>query len=214
VPVAALLSRAGPAWRGATDHPFLHGVRDGSLPAGAFDTWLLQDALYVADLLRFQARLLARAPRPAQAVLAAGLVGLVAELDWFGEHAAARGLRPDAAPLPATRAYAALLDRLDAAAPAPALVALWALERVYLDAWSSAAPGSGPYAPFVEHWTTPDFAGYVADLERTADALLAGAGPDGQPGGDHDRGIAGLVAEVLAAESGFWEMALPTAPAR
>jgi thiaminase/transcriptional activator TenA len=199
VPVAVLLAGAGEAWTAATDHPFLRGVREGALPSGAFDTWLVQDALYVSDLLRFQARLLARSPRPAQAVLAAGLAGLVAELDWFDERAAERGLRLDAPRLPATEGYARLLDRLDGLAPAPALVALWVLERVYLDAWSAAAPGSAPYAPFVEHWTTPGFAGYVADLERAADVLLA----DGEAAG-----LGELVTEVLAAETAFWDMAL------
>ena len=131
-------------------------------------------------------------------MLAAGLAGLVAELDWFEERAAGRGLHLDAPPLPATRAYARLLDRLDGLPAAAALVALWVLERVYLDAWSSAAPGAEPYAPFVEHWTTPAFAGYVADLERAADLLLADAEP---------AGLDQLVAEVLAAETAFWDMA-------
>jgi thiaminase/transcriptional activator TenA len=162
--------------------------------------------LFVSDLLRFQALLLARAPRPAQAVLAAGLAGLVAELDWFEEQAAARGLRLDAPPLPATEAYARLLDRLDAVPPPAALVALWVLERVYLEAWSSAAPGAAPYAPFVEHWTLPAFAGYVADLERAADLLLC----DGEP--TELEALDGLVAEVLAAETAFWDMASGDAP--
>src|SRR3712207_927117 len=70
VPVADLPSRSPDAWRAATRHPFLDAVRDGTIPVAAFDTWLVQDARFVADLLRFQARLLARAPRPAQAVLA------------------------------------------------------------------------------------------------------------------------------------------------
>jgi len=35
----------------------------GMLPAAAFDTWLAQDRRFVGDLLWFQARLLARAPR-------------------------------------------------------------------------------------------------------------------------------------------------------
>ncbi len=102
MPVTDLLSASAGDWARATRHPFLAAVRDGTLPDGAFDTWLVQDALFVADLLRFQARLLARAPRPAQAVLAGGLVSLVAELDWFEEQAAARGLDLHAAPLPAT----------------------------------------------------------------------------------------------------------------
>jgi formylaminopyrimidine deformylase / aminopyrimidine aminohydrolase len=195
VPVADLLSRHVDAWRRATAHPFLHAVRDGSVPVAAFHTWLVQDARFVADLLRFQARLLARAPRPAQPVLAAGLVALVEELAWFEERAAARGLDLSAPPLPATTRYAELLQRLDDADVPTALLALWTVERTYLDAWSQAAPGAPAYREFVEHWTTPGFAGYVAGLEAAADVV--GAGDDA------------VFLEVVAAEVAFWDTAAP-----
>ncbi|WP_222195630.1 TenA family transcriptional regulator [Modestobacter italicus] len=194
MPVAELLRRHPDAWRGATAHPFLQAVADGSLPPAAFDTWLVQDARFVADLLRFQARLLARAPRPAQAVLAAGAVALVEELAWFDQQAAARGLDLTAPARPATAAYAGLLDRLDGADVPTALTALWTIERTYLDAWSSAAPGAPAYREFVEHWTVPAFAGYVAGLEEAADAA----------GGSGDT----LFLEVVAAETAFWQMAV------
>jgi thiaminase/transcriptional activator TenA len=194
VPVTDLLQRSAHDWAHATRHPFLTAVRDGTLPDSAFDTWLVQDALFVADLLSFQARLLARAPRPAQAVLAAGAASLVAELDWFEEQAAAHGLDLAAAPRPATAAYAALLQRLDGADVGSALTALWTIERTYLDAWSYAAPGAPALREFVEHWTVPGFAGYVSDLAAAADR--AGA-PD-----------EAVFAEVVAAEIAFWDMAV------
>ncbi|HEV7870170.1 MAG: transcriptional activator, TenA family [Modestobacter sp.] len=190
--VTDLLSEHADDWARATRHPFLTAVRDGTLPDGAFDTWLVQDARFVADLLAFQARLLARAPRPAQAVLAAGAVSLVAELDWFEQQAAVRELDLAAAPRPATTEYAALLQRLDTADVGSALTALWTIERTYLDAWSHAAPGTPALREFVEHWTVPGFAGYVADLETAADAA-----PDAE-----------VFAEVVAAEIAFWDMAL------
>jgi thiaminase/transcriptional activator TenA len=194
VPVTDLLSASAGDWARATRHPFLAAVRDGTLPDGAFDTWLVQDALFVGDLLTFQARLLARAPRPAQAVLAAGAVSLVAELDWFEDRAAARGLDLAAAPRPATAAYAALLQRLDSADVGGALTALWTIERTYLDAWSYAAPGAPALREFVEHWTAPGFGGYVADLAAAADAV---GPPD-----------AAVFTEVVAAEVAFWDTAL------
>lgn len=175
-------------WTAATRAPFLDGVRDGTLPLAALDTWLAQDALFVDALLRFQARLVARAPRAAQEVLAAGLVALVEELDWFDDLAARRGLDLAVEPLPATRAYADLLQRLDAAPYADAVAALWVLERVYLDAWSSAQPGAAPYRELVEHWTVPGFAGYVAALEELA---AEPADPE-------------LLVEVLRLEAAFW----------
>src|SRR5215207_2504190 len=87
VPVAALLKL--PQWDAATRHPFLRAVGEGT--ASTFGVWLAQDALFVADLVVFQARLVARAPRSAQGVLARGVVGLVAELDWFDIQAASLG---------------------------------------------------------------------------------------------------------------------------
>lgn len=198
VPVAELLSRHPDLWRAATRHPFLDAVRDGTVPVAAFDTWLVQDARFVADLLRFQARLLARAPRPAQAVLAGGLGALVEELAWFEEQAAVRGLDLDAPALPATAAYAELLERLDTADVGTALTALWTVERTYLDAWSGARPGAPEYQAFVDHWTQPGFAGYVAGLAAAA---------DGVPAADADA----VFTEVVAAETAFWQMAVDAA---
>ncbi|WP_347058798.1 TenA family transcriptional regulator [Blastococcus sp. HT6-30] len=202
MPVTDLLARHADAWRGATRHPFLGAVRDGTVPAAAFDTWLVQDAHFVADLLRFQARLLARAPRAAQPVLAAGCVALVEELAWFEEQAAVRGLDLGGPRLPATEAYARLLERLDGADVATALTALWTIERTYLDAWSSALPGAPAYRAFVEHWTVPGFAAYVALLQEAADAAVHAAVADAAS-------VDAVFLEVVDAETAFWPTALP-----
>jgi thiaminase len=201
VPVLDLPSRHLGAWRLATCHPFLSAVREGTIAEPAFDTWLVQDRHFVADLLRFQARLLARAPRSAQAVLAGGAVALVAELDWFEEVAQRRGIDLDVPRLRATAGYAALLDRLDTYDVGTGLSALWVVERVYLDAWTFAAPGAPAYRDFVAHWTAPAFAAYVEGLQQAAD--------DTAPAADVDT----VVADVLAAERAFWDMAVDGAPA-
>jgi thiaminase len=180
-------------WAAATRHRFLDAVREGTISDLAFDQWLGQDALFVADLLTFQARLLARAPRPAQPVLAGGCVALVAELDWFEVQAARRGIDLGQPALPATLAYGELLQRLDAAPYDDAVTALWVLERVYLLAWGSAASSTSPFTEFVQHWTAPGFAGYV-------EALGALAVADGRDD---------LVGDVLSHEVAFWDMALP-----
>lgn len=179
-------------WTAAIRHPFLDAVRDGTIADAAFDRWLGQDALFVTDLLTFQARLLARAPRPAQGVLAGGCVALVDELDWFEVQAAQRGIRLAQPALPATVAYRELLQRLDNVPADAASTALWVIERVYLDAWTSAVSGTSPFREFVEHWTAPGFAAYV-------DALGALADPEG-----HRE----VVTDVLTHEVAFWDMAL------
>jgi thiaminase/transcriptional activator TenA len=179
-------------WTAATRHPFLDAVREGTISESAFNRWLAQDALFVGDLLTFQARLLARAPRSAQGVLAGGCVALVDELDWFEQQAARRDIDLAEAPLPATSGYRELLQRLDTLPFDAAVTALWVLERVYLLAWTHASSAASPFGEFTRHWTDPAFASYV-------DALGESASPT-----EHDD----LVAVVLTCEVSFWDMAL------
>lgn len=198
---AALLQQFAQEWQAATHHPFLEAVAEGSLPAKRFDAWLAQDALFVADLLVFQARLLARAPRLAQAVLAAGLMALEAELGWFETHAGGRSLTLDVPRQATTARYQALLAALETAAYPVAMTGLWAIERAYLDAWRGALPGAPAYREFVEHWTVADFGKYVASLERAAAQALRTSTP-----AVRGRAAKAFV-DVARMEHAFWDMA-------
>jgi formylaminopyrimidine deformylase / aminopyrimidine aminohydrolase len=196
VDVGWLLERYAGRWSRATHHPVLVAVREGELAPAAFDTWLAQDYRFVEALLGFQARLLGRAPRYAQAVLADGVVALVEELSWFEHLAAARDIDLTVAPRAGTIAYCQLLDELDNAEFQVALTMLWAIERTYLDAWSFAAPGAPAYRTVVDHWTTPEFAAYVDALAVAA----THARPD-EVAVDH------YLPRVIDAEIAFWDMA-------
>lgn len=146
-----LLEHHASAWREATRHPFLDAVRDGTPSRQAFATWLAQDYLFVRDVLIFQARLLARAPRADQAVLARGLVAIEAELSWFEEQAERRGLDLQAPRHPTSAAYRDFLLRFLEHEPYPAAItALWALERVYLEANGIAATEDSRYLVTVQ----------------------------------------------------------------
>ncbi len=195
---ATLIDRRPEAWHAATRHPFLDAVRDGALPATAFATWLLQDYLFVGDLLSFQALLLARTPRADQGVLAGGLVAVEAELGWFEAQAGRWGLALAGPRHPTAAAYRAFLHNLEQDTYAAALVALWALERAYLEAWRGAAPGGPAYREFVAHWTTPVFAAYVAGIEAAADRALAA--------GDAEGAVERAFHEVARLEHDFWAM--------
>ncbi len=195
-----LLEHHAPAWHEATRHPFLDAVRDGTLSWEAFATWLTQDYLFAHDALIFQARLLARAPRADQVVLARGLVAIEAELGWFEEQVERWGLDLRAPRHPTGAAYREFLLRFLEHEPYPAAItALWALERAYLEAWRGATPSHPEYREFVEHWTTPDFAEYVAELEQAADRAL-------EPGSERERVEAAFL-DVARLERDFWEMA-------
>ncbi len=195
-----LIARHPAVWAAATNHAFLERVRTGTLPEPAFRTWLAQDYLFVGDLLVFQARLLARSPRPAQAVVAAGAGALVAELAWFEEHAQRLSLKLDVPRKDTTEAYRRLLVRLDQSPYPVAITALWATERAYLEAWSGAAPGAAAYRELVEHWTVPEFAEYVDGLRQAANAALQRA--------DDPRAVEDTFLDVARMESAFWKMAL------
>ena len=197
-----LLERHREAWRSATGHPFLEGVRDGSLGREAFTGWLVQDYLFVTDGLSFQARLIIHAPRRDQALLIGGLAALEAELGWFEKQAETRSLALDAPRHSTTRAYRDFLNGLDPEPYAAQITALWALERTYLESWNNAAPGHPDYREFVDHWTTPEFTDYVAGLEEAAGAALEAAGES-----ERERAKTAFV-ETVRLEREFWEMAL------
>jgi thiaminase/transcriptional activator TenA len=195
-----LLERHADAWREAVSHPFLDGVRGGSVPAEAFNRWLSQDYHFVRSALGPQALLLLTAPREDQALLIGGLAALESELTWFETHLRARGLDLNAPLMPANRAYG---DYLAAAARGPytcGIVATAALEQAYLEAWSSARPGAAQYREFVEHWTTDEFRTYVEGLVAAADRALAA-----NPQLTDD--AADTVRWVARYEREFWQMA-------
>jgi len=200
-----LLARHASAWHEATHHPFLHGIRTGSLAAGALDTWLVQDHAFVDASLRFQARVLARAPRADQLLLAGGLTALAEELIWFEGVATARYLPLDAALQPACRAYTEAFDRLvtraDPAPYAALITTVWAVERAYLDAWLGARPGAPAFREFVERWTVEPFQVYVAALAAAADRALAEAASAAR------RDAEAAFLAVARHERAFWQMA-------
>lgn len=197
---ADLVERDRETWMQAVSHPFLDGVRDGSLPEAAFHRWLAQDYRFVRTALGAQALLLSRAPRADQALLIGGLAALESELTWFETHLQVRGLDLDAPLAPANRAYGDFLVVTAGGAYVGGIVATAALEQAYLEAWSSAAPGADAYREFVAHWTTDGFRVYVEALVQAADRALAAA-PD-------ERGAAeDAFRWTVRYEREFWQMA-------
>jgi thiaminase len=200
-----LLARHADAWHEATHHPFLDGIRTGALAAVALDTWLVQDHAFADALLRFQARVLARAPRTDQLPLAQGLTALAEELIWFEGVASARFLPLDAPLQPACRAYNDALDGLvTRAEPAPyaaLITTVWAVERAYLDAWLGTRPGAPAFREFVERWTVDPFQAYVDALAMAADRALAAAAPEAR------RAAESAFLAVARHERAFWQMA-------
>jgi thiaminase/transcriptional activator TenA len=197
--VRALASAAEP-WRSATSHPFLDAVRDGTLPTRAFDRWLEQDRLFVTSLARAWGLVLAGAPAEHLPLLADGIAAFVGEIGWFDDLADERGLDRSPAALPATARYHEHLLEM-ASEPFPAaMAAMWAVEAAYLEAWRSTLPGAPAYRAFVEHWTGPNFAGFVDRIEMAVDDALATASPIVR------EQAAGAVRATVRHEADFWAM--------
>ena len=184
-------------WRAATHHPFLDGVRDGSLDPAAFARWLVQDHHFAVALTRAEARYLANAPREDFEALVRGMEAMVAELAWFEQKAKEGALELTAPMHPTARAYVDYLQATTYEPYAVQLTALWALERAYLEAWRTALPGAPAYREFVEHWTNPAYAAWVDRLEAAANRVLA-------RGGDAERDAFRWIARY---ERDFWQMA-------
>jgi thiaminase len=198
----ALVTRHAAAWQAATVHPFLAGVRDGSLPGDSFDRWLAQDYLYAQALVRAQSRITATAPFADIGLLAGGVVATFDELAWFEDMAARRGVALDRPVHPANRAYCDFLLALTYSGYPAQITAIWALERTYLESWEGARPGAEPYREFVERWTTDAFRSYVGDLQTAVDRQLAASG------GEEARESADAFLWVTHYERGFWDMAM------
>ena len=196
-----LVSRHAAAWEEATHHPFLEGCRTGTIAHGQFETWLIQDYLFVVEFTRFAARTLAGAPATHFDVLINGLAALRDELSWFRAHAAARGLRLDVPRQESCVQYCRFMDRI-AQAPYPVqATAFWAIEAVYNHAWHNASPMVAPYDDFAQRWGSAEFGGYVRQLARQAEEAVGAAPPSEQAQAET------AFLEVLKLERLFWQMA-------
>jgi len=90
----------------ALDHPFVQGLRSGTLPRQAFSSYVAQDALFLDCFARAYALALVRAPdRETLEVFADLITGVRNELRLHASYAREWGADRPTAPLPATSAY-------------------------------------------------------------------------------------------------------------
>lgn len=71
------------AWDLAVQHSFLKSCQQGTINRSQFNTWLVQDYLFVKEFTRLAANLLTIAPYCDYEVLLGGLEALRDELKWF-----------------------------------------------------------------------------------------------------------------------------------
>ncbi|KAJ7151614.1 heme oxygenase-like protein, partial [Mycena filopes] len=191
----------------AINHPFLRAAGDGTLNKSLLALWLSQDRIYAAQAYpRFIGSLIAAIPFDKSAsphsdkeiqnrlilkTLTFALENIVKEAGFFVDTAEKHGFdlwmwkeRKG------TRDYVAEMDSIASGKNVEeGLVFLWAMEQVYLDAWSfvrkelqerSSQPEGKQFASdasvsaFVDNWTSPEFVKFVDDLARLASATDVG----------------------------------------
>lgn len=198
---ASLLQTHAAPWEKATVHPFLTGCKTGTLQPAQFNTWLVQDFLFVQEFTRMVGRVLAAAPDAHLDTLLGGLVALKDELLWFQAKAAERQLDLATPRQPTCDRYCEVMASL-AIAPYPVqATALWAIEYAYNQGWQLPGPMAAPYTEFADRWGNPGFTDYVNILAAQADGVLAGATPETQAQAER------VFLRIAELEAAFWQMA-------
>ncbi|MEB3291195.1 MAG: TenA family transcriptional regulator [Leptolyngbya sp.] len=189
------------AWQRATVHSFLTGCQAGTITTAQFNTWLVQDYLFVKAFTRMVGKMLSAAPDHHLDVLLAGLVALKDELLWFQAKVEERGLNLEA-PRQATCAqYCDFMAGLVLEPYPVQAAALWAIEAAYNQGWQKNSPMPAPYAEFADRWGNTGFTDYVQRLATQADESLAQAS-------DHTQALVSTTfLRIANLETAFWQMA-------
>lgn len=197
----SLIVKYQSAWDAATRHPFLDNCKSGTIAPGQFNTWLVQDYLFVTEFTRMAARLLAAAPVAHFDVLLAGIAALKDELNWFRAKAAERKLNLGTAMQDTCKRYCGFMERLSLEPYAVQVAAFWAIELAYNQVWQLPGKMVKPYDEFAERWGNPGFTVYVSLLEKQADEVLQHARQEILDRAEQ------VFLEVAAFEQQFWDMA-------
>jgi thiaminase len=200
-----LLQNHPQAWHEATVHPFLKQCKLGTIKPEQFNTWLVQDYLFVVEFTRMAARVLAIAPPEHFDVLLAGLSALKDELNWFREKAAQRQLNLDTEKQPTCTKYCNYMQELSTLPYPIQATAFWAIELAYNQGWQLPGVMSDPYHEFADRWGNPGFTEYVNCLEQQANEALQTASESVQ----HQAEAAFL--NIAKLEQDFWQMAFNAA---
>jgi len=196
-----LLQNYTQAWHEATVHPFLEQCKSGTIQPQQFNTWLVQDYIFVVDFTRMVGRILAIAPPNHFDIILTGLSALQDELNWFKKKAAERQLDLDTDKQPTCRQYCDYMHSLREMSYPVQATAFWAIEFAYNQGWQLPGAMPKPYTEFADRWGNTSFTEYVKHLQQQADSVLE-TSPDNI---QHQAEEAFL--KVARFEKDFWQMA-------
>jgi len=214
----------------AIAHPFLTSAGDGTLDDSLLALWLAQDRIYAAHAYpSLIGSLIASIPwnkshkidSPEEAmnqrtlrVLVFCLENIVKEIEFFKDTATKWGLDMEAwKESKGTRDYTAEMTRISKSGRLEdGLVFLWAMEKVYLDAWSAvhnrllktasarsdADVTHSAVMSFAANWSCSEFLSFVDELANVVNNLGI------VPGSRECRRAEDIWARVIELEAAFW----------
>ncbi len=201
----SLLEAHAAQWTTATVHPFLEQCKMGTVKPQQFNTWLVQDYLFVIEFTRMQAQVIRKAPVHHIDTLLSGIIAIKDELNWFRGKATERQLTLQTARQPTCVEYCEFMASLESMPYAVHAVALWAIEFAYNQGWQKPGVMPDPYAEFAHRWGNLEFTDYVKVLAAQADEALSAA-----PDPVQQQANATFV-QIAKLEQDFWQMAFNAA---
>jgi thiaminase/transcriptional activator TenA len=180
----AVWAAIAPVHAAILEHPFLLGLADGTLPAGAFARYVVQDALFLDDYARALALCGARAGSAADVRLFCGHAAdaIDVERDLHGRLMGELGISADGAePSPTCLGYGAFLLQACALRERhEALGAILPCYWIYREVGTALAARGSPdprYAAWIATYGGPEFDAAARGAIDAADRALAAAGP-------------------------------------
>jgi len=211
-----LRAQSGDIWQAYTNHRFVEGLADGSLPQAAFRHYLAQDYLFLIEFARAWALAGYKAESLAEIKAASdGLKAIVdVEMDLHVSYCAEWGITREALeqtpPAPAMRNYTDYVmkcgedgDLLDLhVALSPCIIGYGEIGARLITVPNDGAAGN-PYWPWIEMYGGAEYQA-AADAEaEMLDQLAASRGGDAR-----FDGLAVIFNEATRLETEFWQMGL------
>ncbi|PFH50615.1 hypothetical protein AMATHDRAFT_144738 [Amanita thiersii Skay4041] len=214
------------SYAAATAHPFLVSAGNGTLDPALLALWLSQDRIYAAHAYpHFIGSLIANIGFDSNhgitshqelfnqrilKLLVFSLDNVIREVNFFKDAAEKWGLPLESwMERQSTRNYTAEMARVAGGRNIEdGLVFLWAMEKVYLDAWTgvhrglASIPGGNPsdsaVASFANNWSSPEFVEFVDELATLVNDLGI------KPGTEAWIRAEGIWSRIVELEADFW----------
>jgi len=196
-----LIERHANSWQQATIHPFLQACQSGKIQPQQFNTWLVQDYLFVIEFTRLLAKTLANAPVEHLNVLLGGLSAIGDELNWFEAKAKERNLDLNAEKQQTCQAYCEYMEKVGQMSYPVQATVIWAIELAYNQAWQQPGVMVAPYNEFAERWGNTNFTEYVKQLEKQANQALDDVDQE------TSKYLESAFVKIASLEKDFWQMA-------